>query len=234
MEKITCANFSDYKPTVVNEGVNTVSGRHLCIGINHTGQPFGQVILEIASSLKGFEMDVEYTMSGKATCDIYERLARNRIYGAHIYDVELKDPFGKSESLVKKRLAVIPAPDLAGEIANLLPAHPKIVKSEVDIGVIYAFNLQQVAKTDEQVASSETVESESSETVSSDSDLKKTDESKESTFAPGFNILLTSVGKEHTNVFELLKSLGGQPNGHSGTATAWLPLEAAKQILTLF
>jgi hypothetical protein len=222
MEKITCANFSDYKSTIINEGVNATAGRYLCVGINHSGQPFGKVILEIASSLKGFEMDAEFTMSGKMTCEIYEKLARNRIYSAHIYDVELKDPFGSSENLIKKRIAAIPGPDLAGEIANLIPSHPKIVKSEVDIGVVYAFTLQQVTKPKEQELSSEK--------------SNESEEIKEPTpeFIPGYNILLVSVGKEHTNVFELLKSLGGNPQGGSGTASAWLPLETSKQLLTLF
>lgn len=229
MEKITCANFSDYKSTIINDGVNALAGRYLCVGVNHSGQPFGKVILEIASSLKGFELDAEYTMSGKMTCEIYERLARNRIYSAHVYDVELKDPF--NDSMIKKRLATIPAPDLAGEIANLLPAHPKIVKTEADIGVIYAFHLSELKTSLDHVSSGE---KESIIDKEPDSDADADEKETTSKFVPGFNVLLVSVGKEHTNVFELLKSLGGHPQGTNGTATAWLPLDSAKRLLTLF
>lgn len=137
MEKMTMIRFPGYN----NPNMNHNDCLNLQVGIQSTGRPFGDVISEIISSWKGFEIENEYTLRGKILLELKKQIVTDRINkcGNPITITEPTDNESKSYLA-----CAVPCTEFVTEVKLAIPKHKDKTGANYQVGILYRFEIKLI------------------------------------------------------------------------------------------
>lgn len=137
VEHFICASFPTYETILGDKNVNHATGKYLVSGLE--GYDLASVLLQICATYKSFELIQKYIVKGQTICEMRESMANQKIARAIPYTLKCGDNEVSA-------IAFDPT-GVQNEILNLLPIHPRVVKEDVKLAVMYSYELHTIDNT---------------------------------------------------------------------------------------
>lgn len=128
LEHFARAEFPQYAGILDDKGVTHLAGKYLVAGLE--GENFAQKVLQLGSSFKCFEEVARLVIKGRTVYEFREKLANQKLFRAALFQLKTSK---------KKIVSAIALEDfgIRDDLLQLLPAHPVVVKNEVQLVVLY-------------------------------------------------------------------------------------------------
>ncbi len=215
LEHILCAETS-YKSEFAQ--ITTIAGKYLLRAIEFSKCDFGEFIIRLVASARGFDELTTLITRGKAIYECNEAMANSRIVNGMPCVLEADE---SDESLDSKvAVLAICSTDLRTELMNLVPAHPSCVG--LDFVMLYEF---------EPHVCSVPSESNNEENVSKPEGIEFNEVDKQEKIYSGWRVTLVRLGKESPSAEAMLKKYSEYASGTVGSATVWIPKEDSHKLL---